>query len=248
MSMTTELKRFADNAGYAWRLAAKPGTHVYHGIKVPVDSTPELLAVRRPIYRGVHERAELDSLANMVRPDDIVLEVGAGCGIVTTFLATHLSDSRNMHVFEANGRMLNSIRAVAKANGVEPSITIAALAEQDGEIEFFVDDNFLSSSSVDRGGTARKVTVPAVSAQGLVDRIKPTLLVFDIEGAETLFAAVTLPSSVRAICCEVHPHIIGSAAVSDVVNSFLNQGFALEVDWCHERTLAFQRASLAKAA
>src|SRR4051812_27037312 len=66
--------------------ATKPYNLVYHGITVPVGATPELGSLRRKILRGLHEKWEIAAVQALLTPEDTVLEIGAGTGVLSAII------------------------------------------------------------------------------------------------------------------------------------------------------------------
>ena len=204
--------------------------------------TGELQSIRRSIYRGTYEQAEIECVARLLRPDDIVLELGSGCGVLSTFIAKQLSNSCSLFTVEANPRLLRSIQCIAEENGVRFTMINAVVGDSKGSKEFYFDESFLSSSTFDRGRGISKERVNVVSMAGLLEQVRPTFIVCDIEGSEREVLAVPLPRQVRVVCSELHPHIIGDNAVSHLIRGILNQGFDLLLDLSSRRSVAFVRA------
>lgn len=213
----------------------------YHGVIVPFRATRNLGRVRKMIYSGHYERTELAGMGALLRPDDVVLEIGAGCGIVSAFIAKRLATPNNLHSFEANPGLVPSIEAVCRANNLPVRVQQKAVSSEDGQISMFIDEWFLSSSLVDRQRGAKEVIVPAVSLKRLLSELSPTVLMVDVEGAETFFLGLDIPPSVRAACLELHPHIIGDAKTSSIVRHFLDQGFSLLIDKSQDRVVTLER-------
>jgi FkbM family methyltransferase len=230
---------------YAACVAFNPKMYTYQGIRIPLRATPELQRLRRNIYRGQHERKEMETIRHLLRSDDIVLELGAGAGIISAFIAQRLSDSRNLHTLEPNPQLLNTIDSIAAANGVTPNVLNAAVGTQDGKQAFFFAENFLASSAYDRGQNAKKTMVQVMAMSALLERIRPTFIVFDIEGAEQDVLTVPIPPEVRVLCGELHPHIIGNHAASDVIRSIIDSGFVFLADQSQGRAVAFVRPGAA---
>lgn len=245
MVVQEALREFARLARYGWCVLSNPRAYAYHGVILPLRATPDLQRTRRRIYRGVYEAPEIAALTALIEPDDRVLELGGGCGIVSAVIAARLSDSRNLCVLEANPRLMPSIRAVAAANSLRHEVVEAAVGETEGEGDFYFDDNFLKSSALDRGRDLEAVKVRFVALASLLARRKPTVLFADVEGAELRLLQAPLPSCVRLVCLELHPHVIGDAGVSDICRRLLDQGFDLLVDHCLGRTFTFRRATSA---
>lgn len=230
-----------DKIRYSLLVVSNPKKYRYFDVDVPLRATSELQSIRRGIYRGSYEASEIEALGNFIRPDDIVLELGSGCGIVSAVIAKRLADSRNLYTVEANPKLIRSITEVATANDLKPNIINAAIGTHSGEADFFFDESFSSSSKFDRGRGAPKVRVQVVSITELVERIRPTVIVLDIEGAERDILSIPLPDSVRVLCGEFHPHIIGDQDVSDIIHNLIGQGFALHLDYSEGRSVAFSR-------
>jgi FkbM family methyltransferase len=226
---------------YAANVIFNPAIYIYEGIRLPLRATPELQRHRRHIYKGLYERQEMETIRHLLRPDDIVLELGTGCGIISTFIAQRLSDSRRLHTFEANPRLLKTIDAVTSANAVSPNVVNAAVGLRDGEAEFFFDEDFLASAAYDLGRNTTKARVQVVGFSEALARIRPTFIVFDIEGAERDVLSVPLPQEVRVLCGELHPQIIGDDATSDLISNIISSGFNYLIDRSAGRAVAFAR-------
>jgi FkbM family methyltransferase len=232
---------FKFKARYAISVIFKPKMYIYENIRIPLGSSPFLQARRRDFYRGLHERGEIETIRHLIRPDDIVLELGSGLGIVSTFIAQRLSDSKNLHTFEANPELLEPIKSVFKANGVNPNLYNTVVGQEDGHREFFFNVNNLSSSVHRREGAAKSELVAMASMSRLLREIRPTFVVFDVEGAEAEIFKVEIPPEVRVLCGELHPSVIGDDGVSTVIRTILDAGFDFIADRSCGRMVAFAR-------
>lgn len=230
-----------EKARYARLVISNPKYYDFNGVRLPLHATAELQRIRRAVYRGDYESPEIAAVKALIRPDDIVLELGAGCGVVSAFIAKSLADSGNLHAFEANPALVESIQAVAAANRVAPNVVNAAVGREDGETNIYLDQDFLSSSLIDRGRGARQAQIRMTSFAGLLARLRPTVVVFDVEGAEQQMFDTPLPKYVRVLCGELHAHIMGDHGVSNVIRAIMNQGFDLVTEHSRGRGFAFMR-------
>lgn len=228
-------------AKYAASVIFNPKVYLYENIRIPLGSSPAHQARRRDFYRGLHERGEMETIRHLIRPDDIVLELGSGLGIVSTFIAQRLSDSRNLHTFEANPELLEPIKSVFQANNVRPNLYNTAVGQEDGQREFFFNANNMSSSVHRREGAAKPELVAMASMSRLLREIRPTFVVFDVEGAEAEIFKAEIPPEVRVLCGELHPNIIGDDGVSTVIRTILDSGFDFIADRSCGRMVAFAR-------
>ncbi|MEJ1160753.1 FkbM family methyltransferase [Prosthecomicrobium sp. N25] len=184
----------------------------------------------------------MKAVARVVRPGDRILDLGAGLGVVTTRAATLAGPTGHTVAVEANPRLPPMIGRMAQANRVSIEIVNGAVGVDDGFVEFNKADHFLSSSIYQRDATAGEVIrIPQISFRGLLDRVKPSVVIFDIEGAEKEIFRAPIPDHVRAMVGEFHEHIIGPVATSAVVKDILGQGFSLLMSASSDNTLAFER-------
>lgn len=229
---------------YTLLVMLNPKVYCLEGINIPLRATPELQRVRRSVYQGGYERDEIEIIRHLLHPDDVVLELGSGCGVVSAFIARHLNDSSNLHTFEANPRLIASINAIASANRFRPNVTNAAVGLDNGEAEFFFDEEFVSSSFYDVNGSAKnKEKVQVVAIESIFEKVQPTFIFFDIEGAEQDIFTIPIPRQVRAICGELHPNIIGNRAVSEIIGNIMAQGFDLLIEHSKGQSVAFVRGN-----
>jgi len=225
--MNTTVDNLKREFSYLRHMALRPKTLEYNGVRLPSQYIPALHSVRRSIYRGEYQAPELQALRTVIQPNDVVVEFGAGIGIVSMAIALRLNDSSRLTSYEGNSKLKTAYAALAEANEVEPILEHAVVGRTTGESEFFVDNDFVSSSAIDRGRSAVKNRVPMAGIEDILAAKRPTAIVFDIEGAEAEVLDVKFPDQVQVICGEVHPHIIGHARTSQLIKSILVQGFEL---------------------
>lgn len=211
--------------------------HNNRGVLIPV--VPAIFSegiadlVRAGHYEE-HEAAELDSL---IRPDEIILEIGAGCGFISTYCAKNPC-TKSVHCVEANPDLIDLIHLTHRLNNVTASVYNEILAREDGEADFFLHKDFWGSGTISSLGTANKpvIKVPTTRFQRRLDEIRPTMLVIDVEGGEeTLFEDVSL-TSVQRIMLELHPHLIGRSGVKRLFDLLSAQGFCYDV-WHSTRSI-----------
>lgn len=216
----------------------------YAGLIIPWKGLAPVASIKKSLLHRGYERAELDMIQARVRPSDVVLEFGAGLGVVTAALARITVGAGRVVAYEANTALIDSANRIAQANGVEIELRNRAIGLEAGPREFFFADNFLSSSNRDRQLAGRSETITQDAIAVVLAEVKPTVMVCDIEGAECEIFTVPMPASLRAIYIETHPHIVGEPAISQLVKTLLEQGFELLVDTSFKRVLAFERPCL----
>jgi FkbM family methyltransferase len=196
---------------------------VLNGVRLTVEegTSPE---IRRLIYRERYERGEARCLLACLEPQDVVLEVGAGRGYLTTLAALHVGSER-VFAYEANPALLPLIEATFAGNGVCPHLTHAVLGAGAGTATFFVEEHYLSSSRQQRSAEARPVAVPQLDAATELARIRPTVVILDIEGGEATLVPLFDWRSVAKIVLEIHPALLGPDGTRAVLDHLTGQGF-----------------------
>lgn len=183
---------------------------------------PDILAF---ILAGEYERAEGVAVREAVRAGDTVLEFGAGVGLIGTLVARQ--GAARVVSLEADATLLPVARHTHALNGVVVELAQAMVAAVDGDAEFFRQPSFWASSALPLpGGVPERM--PTLGLHGLVTRLRPDVLIVDVEGAERdLFSQTDLPG-VREIIVEVHKPQLGLAGIAVCLDRLRALGFGYD--------------------
>jgi FkbM family methyltransferase len=183
--------------------------------------------VERALSKGDYEREELRLIGAVLSPDDIVLEIGAGLGLMSAYCAKRIGSDR-VFACEADPDLEPCIRETYHLNDVEPTLEMCAVGPHPGRVTLSRDKHLVSSSVARRRVGVRPVEVPGKALNYLVRKIRPSLLVIDAEGTEReLFDGAELPTVTRVVL-ELHHRVIGLAATDQARTRLSELGF--EVD------------------
>jgi FkbM family methyltransferase len=177
---------------------------------------------------GRYERRERRAIIPALRDDDVVLELGVGIGLVSMLCVRRLGPGR-VFGFEANPRLAPYLEANFARNDLYPHVTFAVLGETKGERVFHIEPSFFGSSLHKRSQGAETIAVPMHAFADVRAKRRPTVLVADIEGGEVELCAHAALDGIRLVVMELHPHIVGAAAIDTVVARVRAQGFVTEV-------------------
>ncbi|MEM9128291.1 MAG: FkbM family methyltransferase [Pseudomonadota bacterium] len=185
----------------------------YRGLKIPFSPYLDD-SIMKLIKRDEYERWEMDGALAVVQPEDRVLEMGAGLGIVSGVVALKNKPLSTLS-FEANPNLIPHIRNLHSLNNLSDRIEVrnailSANPEDSESIPFHIDASYLDSSVLAVEGDARS-TVPIAKAdfETVKREFAPTVLVIDIEGAELDFLRHADLSGIRAIVIEFHRLVYG---------------------------------------
>lgn len=203
------------------------------GVKIPHDPRFISEKVAKRLRKDMYETPEVTGLAKFIKPSDRVLELGAGIGFISSYVATNLGVTE-ITCIEANPELCSYIRTVHATNGVASAEVLNTIALPDDcdwpesdAMPFYITDPFWSSSMIkprDANGVT-ETQVPVMRLSALIDRIRPSVIICDIEGGEeTLFNAVDL-TGVRAIFLELHTRVYGGHGVRRVFDAMHRHDF-----------------------
>ncbi len=150
-----------------------------------------------------HEWYPLATLRAFVRPTDTVWDVGANLGLYARWLVTHLK-ARHVCSFEPMAENLPELRHNLALGNVASQVAVVpwALSNEDGEVEFQVDDVQSASGAVNSVHAGKACVARA--ALGLPPKVEkvmsrtidgilragdlplPDVLKIDVEGAERM--------------------------------------------------------------
>lgn len=216
------------------------------GMRFPNDARFITPARRRALRTNSYEAREAEAIKATVGRDDVVLELGAGMGFMSTFMARKLK-VREVHAYEANPQMIPYIEEVYRENGVvSAKLHNAILGKRKGSAKFYVRSNFLASSMEEnpkgeRAEVTDVVDVEVRNFNAVLKDLKPTVLVCDIEGAEADLLPGADLSCLRAAVIELHPQWIGQKGVQDVFDVMHQAGLTYFPKRSNAKVVTFKK-------
>mgnify|MGYP000639136384 FL=1 len=121
---------------------SKPLLAENSGVLLPISSPGVSPSLRRAIYLDPYEAHERKVVLNKLTKDDVVLELGAGIGFISTLCAKQIGSERVFAV-EANAVMAETIKETYRLNSVSPDLTCGLLGKGNGEDVFYIGMKFL---------------------------------------------------------------------------------------------------------
>jgi FkbM family methyltransferase len=214
------------------------------GVAIPFD--PEVItpAIEAAILADRFEAKEAAEIPFIVQPGDRVLEIGAGIGFISTILSRQSGVERVIAV-EANPNLIGYMERLHQANGVTRTECRNVVLTNAGvdAVTFYIRRDFWMGSLA-RGPNPYEATVevPAASLDELLRSERISLIVCDIEGAETeIFEGADL-AGVDRIYLELHDHVTGLCGVRKLFATLTAQGFAFDPRHSAGPIVLFRRA------
>jgi len=223
---------------HIWRKAKH---HYFQHYVLPVASEATLNGVRLDISKlcprmkevilsGEYESAEATLCGQTILPGDRILELGGAIGFVGLLCL------RNLHAAEVvsaepNPRTAAILRRNFELNHCSAAVEEVAISDRDGALDLCISDEFWGDNAFAANGTSARSQVRVQSrtlGSLLTDRRSHfSVLISDIEGAETLIDWGQLPPSIDRIIIELHPGIVGYASAYDVLHKLAQLGFSV---------------------
>jgi FkbM family methyltransferase len=187
--------------------------------------------LQEEIIKGKYEWFEGRAIQKVVKEGDVLLEIGAGVGFIST-IAWRTGKLQAVHCYEADPRLIPIIaktHALNKVRGTIQNVILTTDAEviRSKSIDFFIREDFYGSSQSQKngGGIQEVIKVPTQRFQDALNNLAPTIIACDIEGAELgLFNAVQCPS-VDRIMLETHQYVFGGDGMRQLFNELHDCGF-----------------------
>ncbi len=202
---------------------------------------------RRLLRSGNYELKEFQAVMKTVTPEDTVIEIGAGIGFMSTVISKR-KHAKKVVAVEANPALIPHIKAVHQANEVDNVEVINAVLgpRKAPAVNFYVRGQFSASSLEDNvgdahGGIVAVEKVEVMNINTLFKRVKPTVLVCDIEGAEADLLPVTDLSGLRAAVVELHPQWIGQSGVQAVFDAMHKAGLSYFPRLSQSKVVTFKK-------
>ncbi len=180
--------------------------------------------IQEYLCSGLYEFAVLRALESKLAPDDVVMELGTGLGVISTYCAKTTSSDR-VFTYEATPAWEPLIRDTYALNGVSPMLFMCMLCDRDGEQEFYVPEAYWGSSS---GQPPRPVKVRTKRFNDELTRINPSLLIIDIEGGEYELVQYMIFHNVQKLIISIHPRTLGWEKALTVLSVLDKAGFEMD--------------------
>ncbi|MGF1478314.1 MAG: FkbM family methyltransferase [Cyanophyceae cyanobacterium] len=199
------------------------------GIRMRIDQRMSSFQVRK-LLAGRHTRHERHLLIHRLEPDDIVMELGGGIGMLATACALKIGGER-VYSYEANPTIESLTRENYALNGVNPHLKMCMLGRTTSTCTFYVSEHFARSSAyqiaAQEATTPYEVPVKPLNEE--IRRIQPTVLIMDVQGSEGELLSFADLSGIRKLLVEMHPNVLGIAKVNGLRRQLRQQGF-LEIE------------------
>lgn len=207
------------------------GQFVTHqGVSLEID--PRLMSEKMiSVLKGKsYEGAEAKQIGKIIQDGEVVLEIGAGIGFVSTLIVKNPLVKKVVS-YEANPLLIDAITKTVQRNAGtaaskwEVRNAVLKTGEANGDADFYVHHDFWASSLAPFNNPLRVDKVPFASFNALVADLKPTLIVCDIEGGELdLFRNADL-TGVKKVYMEIHQHRLGRRGIKALFEIFHARDF-----------------------
>jgi FkbM family methyltransferase len=198
------------------------------------------------LARGDYEAPERLALQHLLRRDDRVLEIG-GCVGIVALTAAQIVGETNVVSYEPNPDAAKIAQENFALNARAIRLRNAAVGAEAGSLQLSVGpDSWLGASAMrDNRGTS--ATVPLVAISDAVADARPTVLVVDVEGMESVIVPAAPLDDVRAVMIEFHPDVIGETGVETIRDDLRGRGFALRPDLSAAATEVWERPQASRS-
>jgi len=221
------LKRsLAEIAGFKKPVVHELTEMELYGVSLDVSSISTV--VKRSIYNGVYEKAEVEMCKAIVTTEDRILELGGAIGFVGIYCQKMLGVI-DYYTVEANPECLNLLKRNYALNGLEPRFLEAAFGPVRGEIDFYIHNDFWESSAIVQNGNSvkKKITamgLPLLEILNVMPFVCSTMIV-DIEGGERFMSPCDIPKHIKKLVIELHPQMSGISEMFNYLAQLNKAGF-----------------------
>lgn len=216
---------------------------VVEGVLIPGDPKIITEAIQDAMVTGRFEAEEARELPRIVQDGDVVLEIGAGIGFISTLLDRDPRVERVIAV-EANPRLMPYMARLHARNAVSKvHRRNAVLSNGAAETATFYlrRDFWMGSLSAEPNAYEATVEVPTESLDRVIRTNDVSLIVCDIEGAEAfLFDGADL-TGVDRVYLELHDHVTGLKGVQALFQAMDGHGFAFDPRHSAKSIVLFRR-------
>lgn len=183
-------------------------------------------SVLRFIDNGEYENSEISIIKKTVSKEDRVLELGTGIGFVSAYCAKQIGSDK-VFTYEGNPSLEPLIKQLYQKNGVNPNSVIALLGSDNGTKTFYKNNNSFLASSSDQPPASNHFAfeVDEKKLNEVINDVKPTYLIMDIEGGEYDIFKIIDFQSINKIQFELHPSVLEAGRIDFIFNKLKSENF-----------------------
>ncbi len=213
-------------------------------VRLPIDRSIMTVDLERLLAKRTFEQPEREAVRKLITPGEVVLELGACLGFISTFVRKHTRAGAIIAV-EANPLLIPYIQRVHALNGVTDVTVINAVVLPNPatpSVKFYCRAQVPTSSLSPEGAPPTSIVeVKTVDLADIINRYAPKVLVIDIEGGELeLFQAATL-GTIEKLIIELHPQAYGLSGMQDIFGNIHRLGFAYDATASAGQVVSFRR-------
>jgi FkbM family methyltransferase len=137
---------------------------------------------------GRYEPTCHDVFSHLVKPGQIVFDLGANNGIHSLLFSRLAGNAGKVFAFEPLPDNIEEIRKNCALNSISNvHIVDAAVGSHDGSVEFYLGGLSKEGSIVTKGESGKKIEVKLICLQTFInhEKVRPDFIKIDIEGAES---------------------------------------------------------------
>jgi len=196
-----------------------------HGIHIPIQPHEVSTEIWIALESGRYEANEAQRVRRAVLPNDRVLELGTGLGVITSIIAS--VEGVRVWSFEADPRTVRLAQRVIDVNCGE-NVTLKSgilAAKPSTSVDFFQRSDFwMSSRFADQGPYERQIQVPCFDIDAFIREHDINVLVMDIEGSELDLVQHAKLGGIERIFLELHDHLYGLAGIQTISDALARKG------------------------
>ena len=217
-----------------------PKTVSIDGAEIKVRNAPYTFGIKRVLKRGDYEVDERKFLSDILKPGEVVVEMGGSIGIVTAVIAKKVGPSGYVISVEASQKLAQYSRTWLESGNnvkvlvgfgfpvweVTHPIEIQKFEEKWGSMSGRLTFRAGPAPHIAGSNKARQVVYDLRTLSAFFPR-PATTLVCDIEGSEQIISSQKpeFPQTLRNLLIELHPEIYGPEIKQEIIRRLEADGF-----------------------
>ncbi len=228
------------------RRAGRMQDFTLKGIRLSIPDRCLSPTLIEALQSGRYEHTEAAALERHLKPEDCVLDLGAGAGYLSC-LAARIVGADRVTAVEANPDMITAIRANLDANGAAGAYLVEGAIVPDDyhdeTVRFRRNAAFWAAALAEEGAKpgGRLSEVAALRLTPLLAEFRPSVVMMDIEGAEAKLSSQRWPEHVRLLVMEIHTGRYGARALQRIFDGLSASGLTYMPWGSRGETVVFQR-------